>query len=74
MTQPLNNDKDSNPNEKYQMGDEIEVKIIEAETDRGFVLTVPVEELTQPKAKVPKTQGKLEVGALIRGQIKSIKG
>lgn len=42
MTQKLNNDKVPNPNEKYSMGDEVEVTVLEI-TESGFVLTLPIE-------------------------------
>lgn len=48
--QNLNGDQVPNPNEKYQVGDEIDVKVISI-AENGFVLTVPV--LT-PKTKEKK--------------------
>lgn len=39
--QPFNNDKRPQPNEKYQIDDEIDVQVIE-DTTEGFVLTIPV--------------------------------
>ena len=41
MCQSFNNDESENPNEKYSIGDEIDVHVLE-ETDSGFYLNVPV--------------------------------
>lgn len=41
MCQSFNSDESENPNEKYSIGDEIDVQVIE-ETESGFILNVPV--------------------------------
>lgn len=51
MMQNFNNDQVPNPNDKYQMGDEVDVKVVSI-GDNGFILAIPAA-LTQPvKSKV----------------------
>ena len=41
MMQNLNNDqRQPHPNEKYQMGDEVDITVLDV-TETGFILTVP---------------------------------
>ena len=49
MLQSLNNDQVPHPNAKYNMGDDIDVKVISV-ADNGFILTVP----TTSSASLPK--------------------
>lgn len=50
MMQSLNNDQVPHPNEKFQIGDEIDVNVISI-TDNGFILTVPVQSQISAKSK-----------------------
>jgi hypothetical protein len=52
MLQNLNNDQVPHPNSKYNMGDELDVKVLTI-ADNGFVLTVPITQpLVSNKAKL----------------------
>lgn len=76
MMQSLNGDQVPNPNEKYQVGDEVEVKVISV-TENGFVLTVPVIQVREKKSKGPSQKqdsATLTQGQLVNGVIRSIKG
>ena len=67
MTQNLNDDQRPNPNEKYQIGDEIDVRVYQI-TESGFVLTVPV---TAPKVAAAKIKSsssiKIDSNSLVQG-------
>jgi ribosomal protein S1 len=41
MCQSFNNDHSENPNEKYQIGDELDVQVVEI-SETGFYLNTPV--------------------------------
>jgi protein involved in polysaccharide export with SLBB domain len=43
MMQNLNNDQRPNPNEALNMGDELEVRVLE-QAENGYYLTLPVVE------------------------------
>lgn len=84
MTQAFNKDEATNPNEKFHIGDEINVTVLKPSESTGLTLTIPVLEVVN-KIKDPKsaTSGKetssktvveLVPGTLITTQIKSIKG
>lgn len=66
MMQSLNNDQVPHPNAKYNMGDEIDVKVISV-ADNGFVLTIP----TTTNASLPKiksgSSSRLDVSTLTQG-------
>lgn len=51
MMQGLNNDQVPHPNSKYNMGDEIEVKVVSI-AENGFILTVPAvsQQITKSKS------------------------
>jgi predicted RNA-binding protein with RPS1 domain len=44
MLQNLNNDQVPNPNEKYQIGDEVDVSVVSI-TESGFILIVPASQV-----------------------------
>lgn len=66
MMQSLNNDQVPHPNAKFNMGDEIDVKVISV-ADNGFILTVP----TTTSASLPKiksgTSSRIDVSTLTQG-------
>lgn len=77
MLQSLNNDQVPHPNAKYNMGDEIDVKVISV-ADNGFILTVPVASNALPKLK-SGTSSRVDVstltqGQLVNGVVRSLKG
>lgn len=63
MMQSLNNDQVPNPNEKYQIGDEIEVKVHSIPSDNGLILTYPAQAPQVIKTKAPGSS-KLDVASL----------
>lgn len=78
MMQTFNNDHAQNPNEKLQIGDEVDFQVLKT-TDSGIVITVPVPVAADGEvSKKPKTAsdkvGDLIPGLQINGIIKSIKG
>lgn len=66
MMQSLNNDQVPHPNAKYNMGDEVDVKVISV-ADNGFILTVP----TTSNATLPKiksgSSSRVDVSTLTQG-------
>jgi len=51
MIQSLNNDQVPHPNSKYNMGDEVDIRVISV-AENGFILTVPVaSNISNPKVK-----------------------
>jgi ribosomal protein S1 len=79
MMQSLNNDQVPHPNAKYNMGDEIDVKVISV-ADNGFILTIPTSTNTSlPKLKSATSSSRVDVstltqGQLVNGVIRSLKG
>jgi ribosomal protein S1 len=78
MMQSFNDDHLPSPNEKHQIGDEIEVRVIQ-NTETGYVLTVPVAGSQQAKPKIKSSSSKQELSSLVVGQtvigvVKSLKG
>ena len=55
MMQGINNDTVPSPNEKYQIGDEVDVKVTQI-TESGFVLTVPAILQSHAPAKKASTE------------------
>lgn len=75
MMNSFNNDNEINANEKYHIGDEVDLQVFK-NTDSGLVLATPViapVETKQSKTKIEKV-GDLIPGLLIQGVIRSIKG
>lgn len=67
MMQTLNNDQVPHPNAKYNMGDEIDVKVISV-ADNGFILTVPTSTNTSlPKLKSATTSSRVDISTLTQG-------
>lgn len=78
MLQSLNNDQVPHPNAKYNMGDEVDVKVISV-AENGFILTVPVQSnASLPKLKTGSSSrvdvSTLTQGQLVNGVIRSLKG
>jgi hypothetical protein len=66
MMQSLNNDQVPHPNAKYNMGDEIDVKVISV-ADNGFILTIPTStNISLPKLK-SGSSSRVDISTLTQG-------
>lgn len=77
--QSFNGDDSSNPNDKLQVGDEVDVRVIGL-NENSFILTTPVlASRSEKKVRPESTTAKMPAASLVQGQavngvIKSIKG
>jgi predicted RNA-binding protein with RPS1 domain len=63
--QSFNGDEATNPNDKLQVGDEVDVKVIGL-NENGFILTTPVlASRSEKKAKSASTVAKIQASTLI---------
>jgi ribosomal protein S1 len=75
MLQSLNGDQTPNPNEKYQVGEEIDVKVHQL-IEGGFILTTPVIEARKKGAQSSNSKREandLKQGQIVSGVVRSIK-
>ncbi len=78
MLQSLNGDQTPNPNEKYQVGEEIDVKVHQI-IEGGFILTTPVIEARKKGVKGAQSSNSkreasdLKQGQIVSGVVRSIK-
>lgn len=72
MMQGFNNDEEENQNEKYQIGEEIDIEVVSLKED-GLVLGVPLVKEQQGEKKI-KQGTELVEGLLVNATIKSKKG
>lgn len=72
MMQGFNNDEEENLNEKFQIGEEIDIEVVSLKED-GLVLGVPIVKVKEGEKRIRQGNELIE-GLLVNATVKSKKG